>query len=29
VPREATLDDRRVLPAEGQDARRAHGGGGH
>ena len=29
VPREAALDDRRVLPAEDQDARRAHGGAGH
>jgi hypothetical protein len=29
VPGEATFDDRRVLPAEDQDARRAHGAKGH
>jgi hypothetical protein len=29
VAGKASLDDRRVLPAQDQDARRAHGGAGH
>jgi hypothetical protein len=29
VPRETPFDDRRLLPAEDQDARRAHGAKGH